>query len=163
MENNNKKQVIFGNFFIIPNMLFKPSSESEFHIDQFNRSMKPRIKAVVGREVSEDEVYVQVWAFTPGEKNSNWADHSDWPGEEITRFPHYLPYEDLKDLKEGETVVFESENFSLRLTATQLGSRYRSFGVFQDVLKDRKEVWDAWEEGKTIYFGGIPVQKEEKV
>ena len=164
MENNKEqKQIIFGNFFIIPNMLFRPTSESEFHVDQFNRSMKSRIEKVVGREVSADEVYVQIWAFTPGEENSNWADHYDWPGEEITRFPHYLPYENLKDLKEGETLRLESDNFSLRLTAVQLGTRYRSFGRFEDVLKERKEVWDAWENGKTIYIGGFPCSKKEKV
>ena len=155
-----EKQIIKGNIFIIPNMLFKPSSESEFHVEQFNRSIKPKIEAVVGREVSTDEVYVQVWAFDPSDNNSNWADHS-WPGEEITRFPHYLPYKELEGLKEGETIKLESENFVISLTADQLGTRYRKFGRFEEVLKDRKEVWDAWENGETIYIGGFPCSKNK--
>jgi hypothetical protein len=141
-------------------MLFKPSSESEFHVDQFNRSMKPRIEKIVGREVSENEVYVQVWAFDPNDNDSNWSDHS-WPGKEITRFPHYLPYKELKGLKEGEKITLESESFKVSLTADQLGTRYRSFGKFEDVLKDRKEVFDAWENGETIYMGGIPCSKND--
>ncbi len=154
------KQVISGNVFIIPNMLFKPSSESEFHVEQFNRSTKPRIEKVVGRSVSEDEVYVQVWAYDPNDNNSNWADHS-WPGKEITRFPHYLPLKELEGLKEGETIVLNSENFEISLTANQLGTRYRSFGRFEEVLKERKEVFDAWENGETIYIGGIPCSKND--
>lgn len=154
------KQVISGNIFIIPNMLFKPSSESEFHVDQFNRSMKPRIEKIVGREVSENEVYVQVWAFDPNDNDSNWSDHS-WPGEEITRFPHYLPYKELEGLKEGEKITLESESFKVSLTADQLGTRYRRFGRFEEVLKDRKEVFDAWENGETIYIGGFPCKKGE--
>jgi hypothetical protein len=154
------KQVISGNVFIIPNMLFKPSSESEFHVEQFNRSTKPRIEKVVGRSVSEDEVYVQVWAYDPNDNNSNWADHS-WPGKEITRFPQYLPLKELEGLKEGETIVLNSENFEISLTANQLGTRYRSFGRFEEVLKERKEVFDAWENGETIYIGGIPCSKND--
>jgi hypothetical protein len=122
--------------------------------------MKPRIEKIVGREVSENEVYVQVWAFDPNDNDSNWSDHS-WPGKEITRFPHYLPYKELKGLKEGEKITLESESFKVSLTADQLGTRYRSFGKFEDVLKDRKEVFDAWENGETIYMGGIPCSKND--
>lgn len=154
------KQIISGNVFIIPNMLFKPSSEGEWNLEYFKKSTKGKIEKIVGREVSENEVYVQVWAFTPGESNSNWSDHS-WPGEEIIGFPHYLPYKELESLKEGETVVYESENFKISLTADQLGTRYRSFGRFEDVLKERKEVFDAWENGETIYIGGFPCNKND--
>lgn len=154
------KQIISGNVFIIPNMLFKPSSEGEFHVEFFKKSTQEKIEKIVGREVSEDEVYVQVWAFTPGESNSNWSDHF-WPGEEITSFPNYLPYKELENLKEGETITLESENFKISLTADQLGTRYRSFGRFEDVLKDRIKVFNAWENGETIYIGGIPCKKGE--
>ena len=164
MENNSKKQTIFGNFFIIPNMLTSFGEEEGYPAERWKNTFKPQIEKIVGREVNDNEVLVQIWAFTPGEEDSNWSCHRhDWPGEEITRFPDWLPYKDLMNLKEGETLRLESKNFSLRLTATQLGSRYRSWGKFEDVLKDRKEVWDAWESGKTIYFGGIPVSKKEKV
>ena len=155
----NKKE-ISGNIFIIPNMLFKPSSEGEWNLDFFKKFTKGKIEKIVGREVSEDEVYVQVWVFTPGEKNSNWSDHS-WPGEEIVGFPNYLPYKELENLKEGETITLESENFTIKLTADQLGARYRLDGRFENALKVRKEVFDAWEGGETIYIGGFPCKKGE--
>jgi hypothetical protein len=155
------KQIISGNVFIIPNMLFKPSSESDFHADQFNKSaMKHEIEQVIGRKITADEVLVEVWAFTPGENNSNWSCHT-WPGKEICRFPRYLPLKDLENLKEGETITLESENFKISLTADQLGTRYRDFGKFEDVLKDRIDVFNTWESGGTIYIGGIPCNKND--
>lgn len=155
------KQEIKGNIFIIPNMLTVINEEktsSDFVKERWNNVIKPNIEKIVGHKLSDDELLVEVWAYTPDDNNSNWSCHS-WPGEKICRFPNYLPYKDLEGLKEGETKVFESENFVISLTANQLGTRYRRFGSFEEVLKDRKEVWDVWESGGTIYIGGIPCKK----
>ena len=155
------KQIISGRIMIVPNMLYKPTSESEFHVQQFERTFKTRIEAVIGREVTADEVFVEIWAYNPEDSKSNWADHG-WPGENICRFPKYLPLKELEGLEEGKTVRFETENLKICLMADQLSHRYREFGSFQEVLKDRKEVFDTWESGGTIWIGGIPCTKNDK-
>lgn len=64
------KQEIKGNIFIIPNMLSN-FCDSEFHVEHFNRSIKPNIEKVIGRSVEPNEVYVEVWCYTPEDNNSN--------------------------------------------------------------------------------------------
>lgn len=155
-----ERQVISGHIMIVPNMLYSPASESEFHIKQFNSSMKDNIEKVVGREVTADETYVEIWAYDPADEKSNWACHS-WPGEKTCRFPRYLPYKELEGLEEGKTLDLESEYFKISLVADQLSHRYCEFGNFQNVLKERKEVFDAWERGETIYIGGFPCNKND--
>ena len=95
--------------------------------------------------------YVQVWILDrDGGNDSNWGDHGvpkeyhklfnftevDEDGYLRAYAPKYLPYEFLKDRKEGEEIVLtENDEYIIKLKFEQLPYRYRSFGAFEDVIK----------------------------
>lgn len=60
------------------------------------------------------------------------------------RFPSYLPYNLLKDLKEGDEIILTHNKLGrkIKLIAKQQGYRYGGWGPFQGVLNQVKEASD---------------------
>ena len=59
------------------------------------------------------------------------------------RFPRYLPYSLLKDVKEDEKIILTHKNGKkIELVANQLSYRYRNFGSFDTVIARIKTASD---------------------
>ena len=58
------------------------------------------------------------------------------------RFPSYLPLKVMENLKEGKSIRLTINGKTIELTAKQLAYRYRSFGPFQEVVRDIKNKSD---------------------
>lgn len=140
-----EKKVVKGDIFIIPNTI---------GVHQYSNFDKKKIYALLGIEVEDSEVSLQIWVTSPGNYNSNWgcrfgefqelAGVRDFPniglGEEercLGYFPSCIPARIIKSLKEGETIRFNSPEYGvdIELTANQLAYRYRQFGTFQSAMK----------------------------
>ena len=137
MEN----KTIKGRIFIIPNSPFKKSVEGDESWQRLVENLAPRLKNF-GLKVEDNEPMVQVWAAN--EECDNFSNHyshyAKMLGEEEVynkRFPSYLPYSIIKDLKEGETLTLRREDgLVIELVADQLNTRYRRFGKFEECLSD---------------------------
>lgn len=134
MENNNG--IISGNVFIIPNSAANISGTKGNFICEKGKSffIEHTIKNIHEvLTVPKDEIYIEIWAFSPDNNKSNWTCHSEMPGQE--NFPNYLPAKLFKGKKEGDTIEFLSKWGTIRLKLTQQGYRYQQFGNFEDVLE----------------------------
>lgn len=58
------------------------------------------------------------------------------------RFPAYLPLKVLESLNEGESTRLTINGRMVELVAKQLAYRYKSFGSFQEVIRDIKNKSD---------------------
>lgn len=143
---------ISGGIFIIPN---GPITMEKLN---FGKKRIERIIELNQLTLNEDSFLIQVWSFDPNDDDSNFQDHyiKGLPQYKIMRssckaVPR-LPYELLKELKEGEVLRFKEEVLmenwerdgkmaipiiiNWELTASQLTTRYRRFGKFEEVLAD---------------------------
>lgn len=118
--NNN---IIKGQVFIIPNSLAGWGNE-------WNDSILNRTHKVIN--IPKGEKYVNIWAFSPGDENSNWCCHYEMPGGD--NFPSYLPVEIFEGKAEGDTITLETKWGTVELTLKQSGTRYGSYGKFESVL-----------------------------
>ena len=137
--------MIYGDMFIIPN----EASEYRSFMPCAKESVREKLEYLGIKEPKENEKLVQVWFTGSGEDNWNHPgalcrlagikepeldDKDRWLKAYITS---YLPESLLKDLKEGDTITIDYNNFNctLVLTAKQLGYRYSDMGKFEDALK----------------------------
>ena len=97
----------------------------------------------------EDEKYIEVWFYADG--HDNLTDHGY--GKELSEFlgleynarystcnklsaPHHLPYNILKDVKEGDVKTFTTKNGkTVKITFQQKGHRYSNLGNFEDLVQ----------------------------
>ena len=146
----NKQITIDAQIFIIPNDAFK----YDFNYDsQAHRARKivTRLNEANGfNMVPEDTLFVETW--WTNDDSDNILRH----GIEIDGgfldcgqlgFLEDVPYEIIKDLKEGQTITLRvndllyTENdedkvdVTFNLTANQLSYRYRRFGTFEETLR----------------------------
>lgn len=140
-----------GEFFIIPNHFYLiDESDTE---NPFNGRIIKDMKDL-GLSVKNGDYLVQVWAV--GSSSNNWSCHGNAELIEFLfpenkkekesrtyRFPQYLPYDILKDVKEGEEIILtHSSGKKIKLVANQSSYRYRSYGPFQNVLARVKTASD---------------------
>ena len=99
------KANVTGDLFIIPNCLAKPKrmlfEEARYDLYQ--------IAIANGIRFTEDTEFVEVWYATPGNSDSNWADHAIDGYDELKGWRpifNYLPTEIFKDKVEGDVVTF---------------------------------------------------------
>lgn len=135
-ENSNVNRVIEGTMFIIPRV---GEYEGEETFEHWNKWQK-KYMSQFGYTPKKGEKFVQVWVFTPGDNDSNWACHycefAQLTGVEDDRFPDYLPYAMIESLKEGDVLELHREDGRVfRLKAEQKGHRhYYEYGLFDQVL-----------------------------
>lgn len=130
----NNESVFNGEFFIIPN---NPSTYVDGD-DYWSREIYKEMKWF-GFTPQEGDKFIEVWAATPDNENSNWSAHwwefQKMTGLENDRFPLYLPYKFLKNLSEGDCLELRrNDGCVFRITASQQKYRYRRFGTFENVL-----------------------------
>ena len=148
----NKKIVVRGDIFIIPNIAekFVDSSSPEWVKEKLNR--------LVGIEPKDDDKMVEVWITSP--KVDNWQDNfagfqreigliKDEAEENLWEekrgearllgyFPRHIPASIFAGKKEGDEINLHCPeyNVDIVLTCQQRNYRYSSFGTFEDVLKN---------------------------
>jgi len=137
-------RTLTGNFFLVPNRLFKfeelkNPNENGFDDELYTR----RYRNFPGIEFQDNDLMVEFWAIGP--ECQNWHCH-DWSelGEKelMGRLPQHIPLRVLQNLKEGDEIVlhFRANNakepyeYELKLRATQLEYRYARFGTFEETL-----------------------------
>lgn len=146
-------KVIVGECFIIPNA---PATKQElFWSEETEEKKEEKFKSFMQKwvhnkiQVPTDSTYIEVWCVTPDKKGSNWGSgfemvsannwDKDLNSEENEnlgeQFPKYLPLCLIKDLKEGDKIVFPTKWGLVELTMRQLAYRYRRFGKFEEVLQ----------------------------
>lgn len=137
MENN----VINGEMFVVPNSATKFDSKYQSSIT----SMK-EISSVYNMEVTDETLLVEIWVTD--DNSENWSCHgvpescqsiAEWlPGARSPlglQWPSYIPYDLVKDLKEGETLDVNFPNgYIVKLTANQKSYRYKRYGNFEEVV-----------------------------
>ena len=133
-----------GNFFIVPNRLFRYAelrNEDENGNDDglFTR----KYGNITGLDYQDDDLMVEFWATSPQCENWHCHEWNELGKEEVMgRLPNHLPARLLAGVKEGDEIVlhFRANNaetpysYELRLTAHQLGYRYERFGSFEETL-----------------------------
>lgn len=143
---NNEVKTINGEFFIIPNSASSYSGRDTE--DLWDRAQEKHM-ARFGYIPEKGEKFIQIWAVTPEDEDSNWESHywefAKLTGIEGDRFPMYLPYNVIQDLKEGDILELHREDgYVFKIRANQLKYRYRRFGRFEEVL-DRLIPTRQWE------------------
>ena len=144
-----KEKMFTGEFFIIPNHFYlidENDIENPFN-ERITKDMED-----LGLSVKDGDYLVQIWAV--GSSSNNWHCHGNaelieflFPEKEkegmTYRFPQYLPYDILKDVKEGgEIILTHCSGKKIKLVANQSSYRYRSYGPFQNVLARVKTASD---------------------
>lgn len=148
------KKEICGGIFIIPNRLTGWNS-SLTKCSGYQLSQWANYARMLPEGVSlEDSKPIQVWMYTDGNSNSNWYDHGIDGYPELEDFypaVDFIPSEIFKDLKEGDSITIDlpietrpwltkdkfkkSGIIKVKLTLSQLKTRYARFGTFEKVLK----------------------------
>jgi len=160
-----EKKILEGDVFLVPNV---PSKAKEFCegcciYGRWNVRSKDSDSKM---PVAKDDYCMEIWMTSKDEEDvltaiqeqenrgvsCNWADHGHPVVGSYVRM-NYLPYELLKDKKEGDIVEFDYHHpgtgkvFGMRLTCRQLAYRYRECGDFQTCLENmlkRAAYWEAW-------------------
>ena len=127
--------VFNGEFFIIPTSASEFSDDAD---DYWSRDINKEMEKF-GFTPKPGDKFVEVWAASPDDENSNWSAHwwefQKMTGLENDRFPLYLPYKFLKNLEEGDTLELRrNDGVTFKITANQLSYRYRRFGRFEKVV-----------------------------
>ena len=113
----------------------------------------------------DDELLIEVWIAgldknVSEEGNDNLSAHGfgEYYAEKLgitsrhedgrkRTAPSYIPYEVLKDVKEGDVKTFTAPNgCNVRMHFEQLPYRYRRFGTFETVLADVVAVWKKYQQ-----------------
>lgn len=150
-------KIIIGECFIVPNHLADAKELFPFELLgkkdlAFKKMMAKEVHSKI--QVPTDNVYVQVWCCTPGDrsKDSTWVDgyemapskywdldlYNDLKDKDLgENFPKYLPLCLLKDLKDGDKIYISTKWGLVELTMNQSGGdgRYGKFGKFEEVLQ----------------------------
>jgi hypothetical protein len=114
-----------GKVFIVPNMARLTVPEYEEVCGHFYESLPDTDK-------TKSSIAVQVWIYN--DDCDNWRDHGYNVGTS------FLPYEWLKDRKEGDTINVQmigrdGNIHAVSLTLQQAKSRYSWTGPFEEALK----------------------------
>ena len=131
-------KTINGKIFIIPNTAVKESDF--FEKERYDKFLDAQNQVLSQFEdLRAEQPMIQVWAFNKACDNfsCHHGTFAEMLGseEDEYRFPTYLPFSVLKDLKEGETITLKMKNgVEFRLVASQTTTRYRDFGTFEEVL-----------------------------
>ena len=141
------KEFIKGNIFIIPN---SACTKNDFLLDSYKGKAQELL--IANGIQNDDEKLVQIWFFTPGNDESNWVDHNIDGYEELEYWKPaigYLPVSLFEDKDDGDVVTvnlpIEKYDYNEKITMNttikvqlkldQLGTRYKRFGSFAEVLK----------------------------
>ena len=141
---------IVGSVFIVPNGLWSVTETGE----SSRRRIRERIQRC-GWTIEDNEPLVQLWFHN--DENDNWTSHYYAPFLEsingssrgYSQLPEYVPARVLRNLREGEDLVFVWTNWEtkeekiVKVTADQLHFRYRRHGAFHDVLAELVEHWES--------------------
>ena len=106
--------------------------------------------SVLGIEHDKDDFFIPTWFHCEG--HTNLTDHGygpvlceflgiEWDPQRPTLMkrdaPHLMPYQVLKDVKEGDTKTFTTRNGkTVKITFQQKGYRYDHRGTFDEIVKD---------------------------
>lgn len=144
MESAIKTIKLAGEMFIIPNSLTKVR---DFVFTSYQEELKELCK-LNNISDADNQYMLQIWVVIP-EMTDNLGDHGILINDEGYRCRcGNIPFDLVKDLKEGDTVTVKFDGwqntdtadtvpvvFELELTAKQLEYRYRSFGAWEEVCR----------------------------
>lgn len=142
----NQNGQFVGNFFVYGGTGKRSDYLTQSPVDGFYRKVK-RYKPLYSSEWkdaksldTDSQAYVLIWAYTPGDDNSNWGCHysmpilkEDDPWSQL--FPVVFPMGMIKDLKEGQSIVLDTVWGEVLLSARQCYSRVDK--LFQDAIAER--------------------------
>lgn len=151
MSTSTTNATITGFVFIIPNHATRADSKYWFinPYKEYGEAVDYYGLPETWKPVGKDQL-VQVWVTN--DQVDNWAcerlntskmfgktidyNAEDWD-EGILAFPSHIPARVLIDLEEGDVISFDTpDGKHVELTCKQQGFRYRSFGNFEDALKN---------------------------
>lgn len=141
MESAIKTIKLAGEMFIIPNSLTKVR---DFVFTSYQEELK-ELCNLNNISDADNQYMLQIWVVIP-EMSDNLGDHGILINDEGYRCRcGSIPFDLVKDLKEGDTVTAKFDGwhtdtadtvvFELELTAKQLEYRYRSFGAWEEVCR----------------------------
>ena len=126
---------VAARMFIIPNRcvtIDMSISYIESTVKSHNKKVE-RLGLHKNFKLKDGDIPVQIWVYD--HESENWSCHG-LPKylDESKHFLNFIPFRLLEGIKEGDIFTFDMLGKHIAIRASQLKSRYKGFGAFEEVL-----------------------------
>ena len=126
---------VAAHMFVIPNKCTKIDSTVSYiasAVKSHNKKVE-RLGLHESFKLKDGDIPIQIWAYD--HESENWSCHGlpEYLAESAN-FLDFIPLRLLKGLKEGDIFTFDMLGKHIAIRASQLKSRYKGFGTFEEVL-----------------------------
>ena len=134
--------VIFGSFFIIPNVhrIITADDEASMYVMEYHNNIVKELGLSEDFLLKIGDRPIEIWTHNKANDedmmSENWWAHGlPYNIHKKYRFVSMLPERMIREFTEGDVLTFDMLGFHIVLEAQQIGYRYQSFGTFEETLK----------------------------